>query len=144
MPIITQTRDSVVTTINGASLTPIVEAEAAYEATIDLDTFSGARLLVIPRNVDPDLVTHDDDEERQITIDVILQYRCNTLDPDELDPYLQLAESIEALMIGNKPSTSSLCAEVKWLEGTWNVEHLEKFKVLTIPLALTFNTYTSV
>jgi|SRR5579884_1237058 len=140
MPIIANIRDAIVDLLNAppAPFTPAVTASAAYEATVDLETFAGARLLVIPASMGHDLLTFDGQtNERKPTIDVVLQYHAQTLKASELDPYLALAESIADLLCGQtEPPTVADAAivEVQWAEGTWVRDHLEKYKVLTIPL----------
>lgn len=143
---IAATRDAIITALNTQSFTPTITAAAAYEATVDLELtmmIGEARLLVIPRDVENDATTFDGTvQDRAITFDVILQYHARTLTTAELDPYLALAESITTYMLGETAveAADKRCTEVKWPSGTWDADHLEKFKVLTIVLACTFSS----
>lgn len=147
MTTICETRDQVVDLLNQQitqqGITPILTAVAAYEDSSDLQSLAGGRLLVIARELASEMVTFDSINERRPKLDVIVQYKGKTVTPAELDPYLQLSETLCDVVLGQTLPNGLMCIEADWpmtrTDGAFVLSHLEKFQVLTCLTMLTFS-----
>jgi hypothetical protein len=150
---VASTRDALVTAINSASPAftgsgtgvPIMIAEAIYDIYTKMETLpvGSGQIVVVPKTKKLTLMTRGGTLDREITIDVAVQYHFAQPIPSELDHYLALAENIceyFARPPNNQLSNGAIVVDGSEHPHLWVDDHMREKNVFTSVISLTFTT----
>jgi hypothetical protein len=124
----------------------VIVPMAIYDIYWNLAQLTGGRILTMPTEKDQQIMTRAGTQLSEVTIEVCLQYKYKEPTSAELDPYLQIMETIAApvsdggVFLGNQQPIAGnfFCLEAKFIDGLWLKNHVKDFRVFSSMVALSF------
>jgi hypothetical protein len=133
--------DEVVNTLNGHEFSTAFTAERLYVPLFDLKDLAALRVSVVPKGITIETLARNK-SQYDYAIDVAIQKRISSHEPEELDPLLNLVEEIADFFRFHKLPTSGTSRNVQTsLNPIYAPDHLEQKRVFTGVVTLTFRRF---
>jgi hypothetical protein len=140
MSVVVDIADKVVEELNAGSFSQPFTAERAYLPCYALEDVKDLRVTVVPKAVDIQAATRTSNQQ-DIEIDVAVQQKLTAADNAEIDPLLALVEELADHFRFKRFASP----DAVWIrtrnEPVYAQEHLDRFRVFTSLLTLTFRTF---
>ena len=137
MSVVTQIAEAVVTELNGATFGQPIQAERQYLPLFELEQLKDLRVTVVPKSQAIE-ATSRSTNQHDIDIDIAVQKKLPQTTPAEIDPLMVLVQEL-ADHFRFKRLTSPDAVWIKTQnEPVYAPEHLDRFRVFTSILTLTF------